>query len=329
MNSNITISIIVPIFNTPISIFRRCYKSLLNQTYPNIQIIVIDDGSEKENSKKYEEILSSSTIYKRQTNKGVSAARNNGVTMASGNYVTFVDSDDELENSFIEQCVEKIMSANLDMLITGKKIVRNNKVVDIWQPNPIVAEKTKEANEEIAINNYLYVSAGSFVSTSIAKTISFDEEIRLGEDTLYLISATKIAKNIGVSNYSGYKYDKSNSTLSKGNNIDDIYNYIAANHCFVDKLEKEMGINNAIKDAILSIKTYEALSMLCDHKTSYSQFAKLLRKSNIHPISLHSLKRSTYSFTKKILILIISRQMYPISYACLRLKSSIKKCIKR
>lgn len=329
MKNNMIVSVIIPVFDTPPSIFKRCYDSLLNQTYLNTQIIVIDDGSNKENSQKYKEILDRNTVYKRQVNSGVSIARNNGVIMATGSYVTFVDSDDELEPSFINECIDEIVSANLDVLITGKKIIRNKEIIDVWQPNLVVARKNKAAYEEIAINNYLYVASGSFIRTDIAKAISFEKTMYLGEDTLYLIDALKKANNIGISDCSGYRYDKGNSTLSKGDNVEEILKYIDNNYCFINKLKETIYIDNAIKDAIISIKIYEALSMLCDYKTNYSQFKKVIRKSNIHPVSRHSLKSSTYSPLKKLLILLISRRLYFVSYVCLRLKANIKKIIGR
>lgn len=102
------VSIIVPVYNTQVYL-ERCIKSLLNQEYPNIEIILIDDGS-SDNSlficEKYQ--IDDRVVIIHQENSGVSMARNNGLDRARGDYISFVDSDDFVSPYFISHAVGEI-----------------------------------------------------------------------------------------------------------------------------------------------------------------------------------------------------------------------------
>lgn len=108
MNENSLISVIVPAYNVE-KWLSRCLDSILNQTYKNIEIVVIDDGS-KDNTKslideyshKYKNIIS---VY--QENQGVSYARVNGIKKANGEWIGFIDSDDEIELDMYEMLLKK------------------------------------------------------------------------------------------------------------------------------------------------------------------------------------------------------------------------------
>lgn len=99
-----TVSIIVPFYNTDISYCKKCLSSLCNQSYSNIEIIVVDDGSSKESAILLDKVsLCDSRIRViHKSNGGVSSARNIGIKEAKGECIAFVDSDDWVEPSFIE-----------------------------------------------------------------------------------------------------------------------------------------------------------------------------------------------------------------------------------
>ena len=92
------ISVIVPYYNDDIQCFQTCIGSILNQTFSDFEILVIDDGSQEKNRKHLHEIelIDKRISVYRQENKGVSAARNYGVSLAEGEYIVFVDADDIL-----------------------------------------------------------------------------------------------------------------------------------------------------------------------------------------------------------------------------------------
>lgn len=110
------ISIIVPIYNVE-SYLKRCLDSLINQTYSNIEIILINDGSTDlsgDISSKYAKIDKRIKLIN-SSNKGVSCARNKGLELASGDYIMFVDPDDYIELNTCEMLIKNI--GNNDILI--------------------------------------------------------------------------------------------------------------------------------------------------------------------------------------------------------------------
>ena len=98
------ISIIVPVYNN-YNFLDKCLDSIINQTYKNIEIILINDGSTDNSLKKLKKYakVDSRIILINKKNEGVSKARNDGIKISTGKYITFVDSDDYLECDAIEK----------------------------------------------------------------------------------------------------------------------------------------------------------------------------------------------------------------------------------
>ena len=117
---NETISIIIPVYNVE-KYLNKCLNSVIEQTYKNIEVILIDDGSTDNSGKICDEYAKNDIRIKiiHQQNGGVSTARNNGLEHATGKYITFVDSDDYIEKEMIETMAKKIMKKNADIVICG------------------------------------------------------------------------------------------------------------------------------------------------------------------------------------------------------------------
>lgn len=119
--SDKTVSIIVPFYNTDILYCKKCLSSLCNQSYGNIEIIVVDDGSTRESAILLDEVsLCDSRIRViHKPNGGVSSARNIGINAAKGEYIAFVDSDDWVEPSFIEILVGTLEDNSVQISVVG------------------------------------------------------------------------------------------------------------------------------------------------------------------------------------------------------------------
>lgn len=91
------VSIIIPVYNTGM-IIKRCINSILNSEYKNIEIIIVDDGSDNETATICDDFKNEEKIYViHQKNAGVSSARNKGIEWAQGEFITFVDADDTID----------------------------------------------------------------------------------------------------------------------------------------------------------------------------------------------------------------------------------------
>ena len=126
-NKNEKISVIVPIYNVE-KYLKRCLESILNQTYTNIEIILVDDGSTDNSGiicDKYAEKDERIIIIQKE-NGGLSSARNTGIDISTGEYLCFVDSDDYIENDMIEYLYCGIKKYNVDIAVCGFSIIYSN-----------------------------------------------------------------------------------------------------------------------------------------------------------------------------------------------------------
>lgn len=186
------ISIIVPIFNSDTTL-DRCINSIINQTYKNIEIILVDDGSTDNSAEKCDEYLKIDSRIKviHKQNGGVSSARNIGLSHATGDYIAFVDSDDYVENNMYElliKCIEKnksdIAISNVFFETPEKSIVHNYEHSDF--------NFNKENYPE---NSYFIKSISGYVCNKLYSRdmiyyddesfISFNSDICIGEDDLF------------------------------------------------------------------------------------------------------------------------------------------------
>lgn len=121
------ISVIVPIYNTE-KYLDACIQSLVNQSYPNLEIILVDDGS----TDKSGQICDSWAIRDirikvvHQSNRGLSDARNHGVSVSCGRYISFVDSDDWLDKDFYQVLLAELLENDADIAASGVKRIYQN-----------------------------------------------------------------------------------------------------------------------------------------------------------------------------------------------------------
>lgn len=118
--TNPTISVIVPVYKVE-NYIHQCLDSLICQTYKDIEIILVDDGSPDRCGEICEEYAAKDAriVVIHQENGGLSAARNTGLDIARGEYIMFVDSDDWVEPTYCEKALEKIQEHQVEIVIFG------------------------------------------------------------------------------------------------------------------------------------------------------------------------------------------------------------------
>lgn len=115
MNNQKLVSIIVPVYNTE-SYLEKCLNSILNQTYENIEIIIIDDGSTDNSYKILQKFQNKNKRIRllQQKNSGQGVARNKGIEISKGEYIFFIDSDDRVTENMVEEMVSEIEKTDSD-----------------------------------------------------------------------------------------------------------------------------------------------------------------------------------------------------------------------
>ena len=191
---NKLISIIMPVYNAE-KYLNRSIESIMNQTYNNIEIILVNDGS-TDNSlsicSNYQKIDSRIKLIN-QENQGVSSARNRGIDEASGDYIMFIDSDDYIEKDMIKDMVGKIIADDIDLVISGIKMnhIKNGQVIgeEKYQLKDKMYSIEEMLNDILIDINLICISGPwcKLYKTKILKNnkIKFTNEFTMGEDTWY------------------------------------------------------------------------------------------------------------------------------------------------
>jgi glycosyltransferase involved in cell wall biosynthesis len=133
------ISVIVPVYKTE-PYLRKCLKSIIGQTYKNLEIIIVDDGSPDNCGKICDEYAALDSRIKviHQKNSGISAARNAGLKIASGEYIGFTDSDDWLDADMFETLYNGALEYNADITICGYYFVKGNKYREVREKHTVL-----------------------------------------------------------------------------------------------------------------------------------------------------------------------------------------------
>lgn len=195
LNDNM-ISVIVPVYNVE-KYLKKCIDSLINQTYSNLEIILINDGSTDNSGIICDKYMSIDQRIKviHQQNKGVSAARNAGLKIARGDYITFVDSDDWLENNAYSVLVADIQDNSADAVFCGYKIFDEfEELLRIVSPQKQGIVKMAEALYQILgmkkkMDYYGTAPWNKLIRKDYIVNLLFDEKLNELEDGLFLVEA--------------------------------------------------------------------------------------------------------------------------------------------
>lgn len=127
------VSIIIPVYNVEEFIFKTV-KSVMNQDYKDIEIILVDDGSPDNSAKIIDELAKRDDriVCVHKDNGGVSSARNVGLRMASGEYVTFIDGDDWVEPNYISYLLNLVESNNCQIGIWQNQLHHRQGLIPTW-----------------------------------------------------------------------------------------------------------------------------------------------------------------------------------------------------
>lgn len=231
----VDISIIVPIYKIEEKLLRDCIGSLCKQTYQEIEIVLVDDGSPDECGRICDEYGSHDKRIKviHTENKGVSNARNEGIRNSTGRYLMFVDGDDFLELDTCKKCVEKMKSTNADLLLF--KVFKDKSTTEISGKNDILITE-KEMIEKIQLSVMTHVDLYSgYISGSpcmklykrniiVDNGLQFVVGLKKCQDRVFTFDYYSKVQSVVFLDYQGYHYViNENSVTNKYNpNIDEI-----------------------------------------------------------------------------------------------------------
>ncbi len=234
------ITIIVPVYNSE-KYLENCLQSIIKQTYSNLEIIVINDGSTDSSFNIISEFaqIDNRIVCINRENKGVSASRNEGLKRMTGMYYMFVDSDDTIELDCIEKMYSILKNKNVNAVRCNYKVIKQKETLSgkyIFKDNFFIQSREQFATYFLLDKNTLPCYSVLLLVSAKYKTY-FNENIRFMEDTLYYYDLFRKINHIYIFNTELYNYfynqnSRSNNIKNICNNIDDI---IEVNHLFKKK----------------------------------------------------------------------------------------------
>lgn len=221
------VSIIVPVYNAERSL-KRCVESLLGQTYPNIEILLIDDGAKDGSPQicdKFAE-MDNRVIVIHKENGGVSSARNIGIKRANGEYIQFVDSDDWIAQDYTEKLVAGLEMNDSELVIGGMVFIQDkNQEVRTLKERSIKEKQIWEKQFGFLYKEYFLNSVWNklFLKDKIVEL--FQEGISLGEDCCFVLAYLKNISQVQLISDYGYYYEmESPNSLTKQCNMQEFEN---------------------------------------------------------------------------------------------------------
>lgn len=319
------ISIIVPIYNVE-KYLNKCIESIVKQTYENIEIILIDDGSNDNSGIICDEYAKKDNriIVVHKENGGVSSARNKGLKIAKGEWISFVDADDWIEQIFCQTLLNKVTQEQADIALCGYNRITDNQI-----------EKINANNQEVFLNSneYLVKSLNpqtgfgfchmKLIKKEVLKSISFNERIEVGEDALFNIQLSTYIKKAVFLKQPLYNYRINNQSVVKRYDENYANKYLKSMKIIEEYIWQEYNEENEenieIKQNYYNFVAYHIMLIIVnycyhpDNKMCNAQRKNMLKEVINNDLFIIGLKKSNYnniSLTRKITLYTLKHKLY-------------------
>ena len=210
-NTQPLVSIVIPVYNSERYI-SRCLESVLGQTYSNVEVICVDDGSSDKSAEildGYADANPSRVRVVHQNNAGAAVARNNGVALAQGAFLTFIDNDDWIDPDFVEKLVAAAQESGAEVVCSGYRREDDEGNV-ILQVTPKPSDEwgryaVEAAWAKLYRTDHIRKNDITFLATNIL------------EDLYFSLPAVELAKAVEVIDYCGYCWYWNTQSVSNTN----------------------------------------------------------------------------------------------------------------
>lgn len=334
------VSVIVPVYNSE-RFLLQCIDSILQQTYHNIELILINDGSTDNSGKICNNYAKkdSRVHVMHQENMGVSAARNAGIHHATGDYLQFVDSDDFIDSNMTETLVKALEKNSASLVICGYKRI-DSSTRECIQNNCSSKVGFYSFDEMLNFLDYLYIKffinspCNKIYRAQIIKdnSILYPKGIDLGEDLLFNLDVIKNSTGFQIIPECPYNYVKykTGETMT-GKRRTDLYDnqkmlFEKMISLYEDRETYKYQINNLekfyskrIPDMLLHIANSYSMK---DFK-SYLKTAKNIREDIVFKKTMNSIE--LISPQEKLMKILIEQKMFFVIFIYAKIKQYLKK----
>lgn len=219
------LSIIVPVYNAEKHL-KECLDSIINQSLTDIEIVIINDGSEDRSKPIILEYASKDAriLFIDSQNEGVSSARNKGIEIASGKYIGFLDADDYVDLKMFERLFtiaekENASLAICDALVVDEKL-KLEKRLKLKNESVLVSDKATLVLDFLSFK-YDYANWNKIYSSKIIRdyNLKFDNKLSIWEDLLFNLQFITFANKIVTLNEGLYYYRRHHASVMAGNKV--------------------------------------------------------------------------------------------------------------
>ncbi len=207
------ISVVVPVYNVE-EYLNECIKSILNQTFIDFELILVDDGSVDKSGQICDEYAVQDNRVKviHQANKGVSIARNNAIAIAKSEYICFIDSDDYIDRTMFKKLYDVITRNDCDLVKCGYSSFRDGIVVDtkVFKESKIFIDDTLV---RLAMDGVLFtIPCNGIYKRKIVEKVKFPENL-VEEDVYFSGMYLFLSRKIGFVNEALYFYRQNSNSI--------------------------------------------------------------------------------------------------------------------
>lgn len=210
------VSVIVAAYNIQDYIV-KCLESIANQTYKNLEAIVVDDGSSDNTGKLADEFAENDNRFTviHKENGGVSSARNRGIDVASGDFIGFVDGDDTIEDDMYEILVNNVIKYDADISHCGYKLIENGKETLIHGTGKIIIQDRKKGVLDLMDGTLIEPGIWNKIfRKEIVGDTRLDENLKINEDLYFNILLFDKASKSVFEDKAKYNYIKRNNSAT-------------------------------------------------------------------------------------------------------------------
>ena len=273
MNHSPLISVIVPVYCTA-QYLPACLDSLLTQTYENLEILLVDDGSTDQSGEICDAYAKQDDRVRviHQKNSGVSAARNAGLAAAHGEYVSFVDSDDTVEPDTYAYLIENMQKHGADAAMFEYSIDYPDRSLTHTHRGygSLIGAEQAICATVSPVNRF---ACTKLFCAYLLERVRFDPDIRVGEDTLFCVQTLRAAQSVYYSERVLYHYRQNNQSVT----------------------------NAGFSQGYLTvIQAYEEIYALCKTVSRKAEHAALNALAHFYSNTLHGLRHASFDPDRKL-----------------------------
>lgn len=303
------LSVIIPIYNAE-KYLDRCIESVISQTYENIEIILVNDGSLDKSGEicdKYKKEDSRITVIHKE-NGGVSKARNCGMNIASGEYIFFLDSDDFIEKDALHNLSQRAFETEADIIMGNYKVINQLKKITLrpdFAKSSLTIDMQNNTTERFKLffgKSYGIEATNKLYRVEFIKKLDvfFEDKINYGEDFLFNIKLFINNPKIEMVNEYTYSYYKNTDSITQTYKKELTERYLYLLTSFQNYAKNNNKLNEC-KD-LIAFSSFTAIDNICLNSYQYSskRFSTMrnelnkIKKSNIINSAISDLSKGKY-----------------------------------